>query len=225
MSDLRIAKWTRWIDGTIKNNVLTMYLQRDAWLEVSKILQANDQLPESYWWEFMRDTYVVTQAVAVRRQADTHPDAASLGKLLNEVAADSSRLTRDRWLGLWNDPDDPFMRMSAERAWKDQFGGNVGDHLDPEIPEADLAALTAAAGKVRGYVDKHVAHADAAAVSKSVTLTVHEMHEAVDVIGGQFKRYYNLLTASSWASLVPAIQHDWKAIFRQPWMRPRASER
>jgi hypothetical protein len=35
-----------------------------------------------------------------------------------------------------------------------------------------------------------------------------------------FKKYYNLLTASSYVMLVPVIQNDWKAIFRQPWMRP-----
>lgn len=90
MTDQRIAKWQGWIDGTIKNNVLTMHLQRDAWRKVSKMLQDNGQLPESYWWEFMRDTYATTQAVAVRRQADTHKDVASLGKLIEEVTEDPS---------------------------------------------------------------------------------------------------------------------------------------
>ena len=88
---------------------MTMYLQRYAWLEVGKILGDNaEQLPDSYWWEFMRDTYGTTQAVAVRRQADTHRDAASLGKLIEEIRDDAARITREFWLGLWGKLDDPI---------------------------------------------------------------------------------------------------------------------
>jgi hypothetical protein len=52
MADHRIDKWTGWIDGRIKTNVLTMHLHRDAWGKVTNILQKNGQLPDSYWWEF-----------------------------------------------------------------------------------------------------------------------------------------------------------------------------
>jgi hypothetical protein len=40
-------------------------------------------------------------------------------------------------------------------------------------------------------------------------------------VTGLFEKYYNLLTASSYISLVPIIPHDWNAISREPWMRPR----
>jgi hypothetical protein len=222
MADQRIDKWTRWIDGTIKNNVLTMHLQRDAYRKVADILGANaDDLPDSYWWEFMRDTYATTQAVAVRRQADTHPDVASLGKLIEQVRDDPVRITREFWLGLWNhDDNDPFSVTLAERAWADHYGGNVGEHLDPSIPAADFDKLTAAASSVKTYVDQHVAHADAAVVSANVTLTLTEVHDAVEVIGDLFRRYYTLFTAADMALLVPVIQHDWMAAFRVPWMRP-----
>jgi hypothetical protein len=137
MADQRIEKWTRWIDGTIKSNVLTMHLHRDTWRETSKILEDNGTLPDSYWWEFMRDTYGHTQAVAVRRQADTHRDAASLGKLIEEVRDDAARITREFWLGLW-DPDGAIDALFAERGWADEYGGSVGLHLDPAIPGGGL---------------------------------------------------------------------------------------
>jgi hypothetical protein len=39
------------------------------------------------------------------------------------------------------------------------------------------------------------------------------------VIGELFKKYSNLLTASTYPlGLEPAIQGDWKAIFREPWI-------
>jgi hypothetical protein len=44
------------------------------------------------------------------------------------------------------------------------------------------------------------------------------VHEAIDVIGDLFTRYHNLLAANSHVELTPAIQHNWKAIFRVPWM-------
>jgi hypothetical protein len=229
VTDQRIEKWTGWIDGTIKSNVLTMHLQRDAYRNVSEMLSANaDNLPESYWWEFMRDTYGTTQAVAVRRQADIHPDAASLGKLIEQIRDDASRITREFWLGLWSDPDEPLnpenmhdklMLLQAERGWNDQYAGSVGKHLDPAIPSADFDQLRAIASKVKRYVDQHVAHADAAVVSANVTLTLNDVHEAVDVIGDLFGKYYNLLTASFFTEYVPVIQHDWMAAFRVPWMR------
>ncbi len=78
MTAQRIAKWKRWIDGPIKNDMFSMHLQRDCWLKVGKMLSQNaERLPESYWWQLMFDTYSTTQAVAVRRQADTHSDVAS----------------------------------------------------------------------------------------------------------------------------------------------------
>jgi hypothetical protein len=216
MTDQRIATWTDWITGTINNNVLTMHLQRATWREVVEILQANGQLPDSYWWEFMRDTYATTQASAVRRQADTRRNVASLGKLIQGISVRPSLITREFWIGLWNDPD-KYMLLLAERGWKDQYGGELGDHLDPSIPKADLETLTGAAANVKKYVDEHVAHA--ARFPAGVTVTLDEVDAAIDVIGHLFKKYYNLFTAISYTQLEPVMQSDWKAVFRQPWMR------
>ena len=217
MADQRVEKWSRWIDGTIKNNVLTMHLHRYAWREVAAVLEGNPSLPESYWWEFMLDTYATTQAVAVRRQADPHPDAASLRNLVEEIGEDPGRLTLEFWLGLWNDASDPIERQIAQRQWSEHFGGAVGAHLDPSIPSADPHLLADAATSIRGYVDRNVAHAQSSAVPSEVTLKVADLHAAIDVIGEVFRRYYGLLTASTMYDLVPMIQDDWKAIFRMPW--------
>jgi hypothetical protein len=218
VADQRVDKWTKWIDGTIKANVLTMHLHRDTWREVAKMLEERGDLPDSYWWEFMLDTYAITQAVAVRRQADTHKDAASLGKLIEEVRDDPTNITRDHWLSLWK-PDGPFDSLYSARAWEQQWGGEVGDHLDPAIPAADFEALTEGAQTIKAYVDRHLAHSDTSAVGSAVTLQVADLHAAIDVIGGQFQRYYNLFTAADMPILVPAIQHNWKAVFQIPWIK------
>ena len=153
VTDQRIEKWAGWLEGTIKSNVFTMHLQRVAWREVSEMLAENsDALPESYWWEFMRDTYATTQAVAVRRQADTMRGVASLGRLIQEVGADAGRITRDFFL-THQSSEDPYWQHVARQNWAEAYAGAVDDHLDPVIPEADLAELTTVAAKVRHFVD------------------------------------------------------------------------
>lgn len=177
----------------------------------------DSELPESYWWELMLDTYATTQAIAVRRQADPHPDAASLRNLVEQVRDNPQRLTPERWLDLWGDQDDELERVIASRQWEENFGGEVVGHLDPAIPSADLGRLTDASASIKGYVDRHIAHAQWEAVPTAITLKVADLHAAIDVIGDVFRRYYSLLTASSMPDLVPVIQHDWTAIFRVPW--------
>jgi hypothetical protein len=225
MVDSRIARWTKWIESrTIRGDVLTMHLQRDAWREVSEIIQRHGELPDSYWWEFMLDTYLTTQAVAVRRQADIKRGVVSLAKLIQQIRGHPQAITRDFWIGLWDvDPEDPLDsldRAVAERTWVEEYGG--GDHLDRAVPARDLDALSSASASVKRYVDKHIAHAQDPArdgLPAQAVLSVREVHDAIDVIGELFAKYSSLFTAAGYASLVPAIQHDWKAVFRQPWIR------
>lgn len=223
MRDERIVKWTGWLDGMIKNNIFAMHLQRLAWREVSAMLAENaDALPPSYWWEFMRDTYATTQAVAVRRQADTMRGVASLAKLVEEVAGDASRITRRFFLSHEN-TEDPYWARVAEQNGDEHYAGEVHQHLDPAVPRADLAAIRGAAASVRDYVDKHVAHAEASPAA--VTLTLDDVHDAIDVLGDVFKKYDFLIQGASWACLEPAIQHNWMAAFTVPWMKVRERPR
>jgi hypothetical protein len=50
-------------------------------------------------------------------------------------------------------------------------------------------------------------------------LSVSELHEAIDVIGKLFSRYSTLFTAVGWSRLEREFRHDWKAVFREPWIR------
>jgi hypothetical protein len=222
----RIEKWRRWIDGPIKASVITMNHHRQIWNGLGEVLRANPSLPESAWWEHYFNVYAETQAMAVRRQADLHRDAASLAKLVSEVREDVEQLTPEWWIGLWDiDTGDTIEEAFARRQWDDEFGGEVGVHLDPAIPEGDLRRLISESESVRKHVDKHIAHSedpgaepkDPGAASETPP-TLSEVHDAVDVIGEVFRRYYSLFEAAGMMSLEPAIQHDWLAPFRVPWI-------
>lgn len=215
MADQRIEKWQRWLEKPIKNGVLTLHHHRQIWREIGAIVKENGNLPASVFWQYHRDLYGITQAIAIRRQADLHQDVASLARLLSEVRDTSKLVTPAFWLSLWDNPDD---ELFAKQQWNKNYGGEVGDHLDPAMPAADYQELMAAAASVKDYVDRHVAHADQRPVAADASVTFAQIDDAIDVIGRLFKRYYSLFTAAEMATLEPIIQHDWKAVFRVQWL-------
>jgi hypothetical protein len=230
MADEGIEKWRRWMDGPIKASVITMNHYRQLWRGLTEVIEANGSLPDSAYWEYYFNVYADTQAMAVRRQADLDHRVASLAKLLAEVSEAADQLTPDWWIGLWNiEEGDSYERAYARGQWDEEFGGEVGDHLDPALPKGDLQRLRDGSEAVRKHVDKHVAHSedpgpepkDPGPTRVASTLTLNDVHDAIDLIGEVFTRYYPLFEAASMAMLEPVIQHDWLAPFREPWIRPR----
>jgi hypothetical protein len=122
-----------------------------------------------------------------------------------------------------------------------EFAGDIGEHLDPAIPAADLVALQDGSERVTRYVDRNVAHLDARTVPRTsgrpagetpeaperaaTDLKLDEVHEAVDLVGRKFIKFSGLLTAAAWVDLTPVIQHDWERIFEVPWKSPRPRRR
>jgi hypothetical protein len=212
MADSRIEKWRRWCAGRIRAEILTMHLHRHVFREVGEITKARGDLPPSYFFDYLRDTYATTQAIAIRRQAETGPRVCTLGRLLTEVSGDPSRISREFYLGMWNDDAD-----QGARAFADQFAGAADSHIDPAIIRRDLHELATAADSVRGYVDEYVVHSDARA--RAALPAFDDLNLAIDSIGHLFIKYVNALTAETYATLVPEFQHDWRAVFREPWIR------
>lgn len=205
-----------------------MHHHRQIWRGIAQITNDHGALPPSAYWQHYFDVYADAQASAVRRQADTHRDVASLAKILSEITGDFRRLTPEWWISLWAfEGGNGHERAFARRQWDDEFGGAVSDHLDPAIPTADLDRLTEASASVRSHVDKHIAHSedpgtvpeDPGSTPPVEAPTLNDVHDAIDVIGDLFRRYYSLFTASGMVTLEPQIQHDWHAPFREPWIR------
>ncbi len=192
-----------------------MHLHRHAWQEVGSIIDRNGGLPDSYYWQYMRDVYAVTQSVAVRRQADQDGQVITLGRLILEISQQPENISRAFYLAMWDEPRYPD-RLIGERAYREMAGS--GDYLDPAIPLADLAALVEASASVKKYVDRHLAHSDRRPVPTTSLPKLDDVHTAIDTIGDLHRRYHALLTCIGITQLVPVIPHDWLAVFRQPWM-------
>jgi hypothetical protein len=195
MPDPQIQRWTRWINDTVYRNVVRIHFHRQIWQGVQEVIRANDQLPPSAFWAYHLELYVDTQAVAVRRQADLDHRVASLGRLISEINDESQRLTSDWWLEQWAAEDEDQLEFAHGR-WTTDFGGQVGEHLDPAIPAADLEQLLAAAGSVRTYVNQTIAHAEDFELTQAeppAGIWLHEIDSAIDTIGDLFRKYADLI--------------------------------
>lgn len=220
-------KWRRWLDGTddetngkITNEVIAMHARRTPWREITE-LEKGDGLPSpgAYWWEWVVDCYVVTQSIAIRRQLDQGPNALSLGRMLREMVDHPGVVTRELWLSNWSTQNDEHQAWIANKQWDENFAGKADpDVLDPDRVAADLQALVDGGAKMRGYVNRHIAHVDRRG-SKTLP-TYGDIDEAVDFIGSLFRRYYGLMMAASWTQLEPSFQHDWAAPLRTAWLPP-----
>src|SRR5258707_279337 len=118
--DPKVAKWTAWIENEVKNDVLTLFHYRAVYRRVAEIINTREpQLPPSVFLDVWQSSYVTTQAAAVRRQADTRRDVASLGRLLVEIAARPRLLTREAFLAPWA-PEDRVPR--GDESFTRNFG-------------------------------------------------------------------------------------------------------
>jgi len=207
--DSRIEKWLGWLEGTIRADVYAMYLNRCVFRELGAMTRARE-LPSSYFFDYLGQTYATTQLVAVRRQAETSSRVCTLGRLLREIAQNPEQISRDFYVGLWEDERD-----RGSKAF-DAFAGRDVEHLPPAVVSTDLDELAGTAASVKAYVDEYVAHSDAR--GKAAVPQFADLDAAIDSIGELFKKYHGLLTASVHTTLVPVLDHDWKAVFRQPWI-------
>jgi hypothetical protein len=223
----RYDKWRRWLDGVadgetngkITNEIIAMHARRVPWREITRLAN-NRRLPspESYWWEYVLDTYVVTQSIAIRRQLDQGPNAVSLGRMLREMADHPGAVTRALWVELWDGEDEHNLWL-ANKQWDENFAGpDDPDTLNPELPAADLRALTEGGKTMRDYVNRHIAHIDRRG-SKTLPL-LSDIDDAIDLIASVFDRYFGLLTAGSHTQLEPVFQGDWAAPLRTAWLPP-----
>ncbi len=215
VTDSKRDKWLRWFDDPIFPEISAMYLHRHAFRVIRDMVESNKSLPPSYFFEYVEDTYAVTQSVAVRRQAECTSRVTTLGRLIREVQEEAPRLTREWWIGLWGTSSVVQFDVPGF-AWEEQWAGGVGDHVDPSIPAHDLEQLTNGAAKVSDYVDQHLAHRDGR--PKAGLPTFADLDASVDLLGMLYAKYGNLLTASTYPLLTPAIQHPWLDVFRHAWM-------
>jgi hypothetical protein len=139
--DEHVEKWLGWIEGPIFNDIIGMHHKRQIWRELFDMVEQNPRVANtpSAFWDWIRETYVPTQAIGVRRQADRDDRACSLARLIEEMRDDAPRLTRVYFVGLW---EEESRRYEAEKAF-DALAGDDAEEKPLGSAVADAVAATA----------------------------------------------------------------------------------
>jgi hypothetical protein len=121
-----------------------------------------------------------------------------------------------------NSPIQPEFLQEYEPARANGAFDCLAGEREPAIParrvEADRDELRALGAPVKRFVNQHIAHSDRAPVAEAPTL--REVNAFIDRFGELVKRYHSVLHPSeSLMMLLPDVQRDWKAPFRNgPWI-------
>ncbi|HKC62417.1 MAG TPA: hypothetical protein VKB86_02210 [Pyrinomonadaceae bacterium] len=212
-ADELYLKWSNWID-ILDTEIINLHTQRHIFQEVQEILRANPkvQSPDDFnFW--MAVWYASAMSVSVRKQADNDKNSISYRRLLEEIKANPTVISRERFkknfVDGWN-----YTEADANEGFNQIIG--VGrQYIDPTVVDGEINELEAKTDKLRHYVNKRIAHHDKkdfTAIPKFSDLT-----EAIDYLGTLHKRYYLIFRCFS-TDLLIVWQYDWKRVFRYPWI-------
>lgn len=162
----------------------------------------------AYSW--VKANYVTEVAVSVRRLCDRNPQTVSLVRLFDELIEHPDHVTSDLWIGRRRGLLDDASLAERWAAW----GGDVGDHLDPQVPLRDRCELLEVTKDLRTHVNKHVAHVDADRGEFTISVTFGHLEEIETLIYDTYKRYFEFLTE---AALAEIQFPPWKSIFKVAW--------
>ncbi len=210
----RYSTWVEWLK-VIEAEITQLALYRHVFRETAKIVENNARIHKpSVYFSWMRDAYITYATVGLRKQLDCDPNAISMWKLLDELARFPQLMTRERYKVLYKGS---AVEMFADRDF-DRFAGAGMPHLDPSPVQTDLRNLEGFWKVIKQYTNRKVAHIDRRGISTIPTFG--DLDSCQDCLEELLKKYVLLFRASNLMSVVPVIQDDWQAIFRESWITP-----
>jgi len=182
-------KWRSW-SRVLTREVGDLLWQRQIFLDLNEVGRHNDRIGEpSAFIDWIRLNYVVSTSVEIRRLTDLDPRSISIGRLLWELIAYPSVITRSAHRSLYS----PGQVEIADISF-DNLAGAGRDSLSSRSVRSDLRRLEDAEERVRRLVNKRFAHrAGPGAVRKQPTY--QQLHGVLDVLDGVAVKYHILLTA------------------------------
>lgn len=216
----RLENWRNWLDDDLFDQIHEIVLQTEvlrSWNEIVDVAPTEAKTDGTFHWWVARN-YVVALAVGVRRVVtDRYPGTRSLRNLLVDIQEHTDELTEDWWMSRWWPTD-----VSRDEAYAEIFSklSSGKDHVDPEVLQLDLDRLDSVGVAVKDYVDKNLAHLDPDR-REHPSITIGDVHEAVDVAYTIFHRWYQLIADVSLGYRIPT---QWEHTFAVPWVTPAEAD-
>lgn len=222
VQDRNLERWNKWFDS-VSQDLVDLHYNRAIYREIGHMVDVNPEIQRpSSFFRFLRNTYVMTQLILVRRQAagvwqgdSEDKRSISFARLLLNISKHPEEISRQRFYGL-------FAGEGRSTAQMDRMLEAAGvkpteDALDYEMVKKDLNLLTVTTKQLKGYADKMVAHVDTDGWTQSVP-TFGELDDAIDFLGNLGSRYSILLRGREVKSFEPIIPPTWKSVFTVAWI-------
>jgi HEPN superfamily AbiU2-like protein len=215
---VRITTSIAWLDD-LKLDVIKLRKYQRIYRELKDIIAANEALHvPSAFYEYFSDTYVTYISLAIRRLTDDSPDCTSLFRFLKRIKGDPSVVSRQRYKAL-------FTKTKPTNVLEEHIAG-MSDHAYDALvgkakPQPDSSDIQTELDLLREKTEAIVALADSK-IAHSIgepkkVPKYRDVDDAIEYVSDVIKRYLALLHATT-NNLDVVFVHDWKKIFRIPWI-------
>jgi hypothetical protein len=202
-----------WMD-ILDNQVRSLRTNQHIFWEVQKIIRGNpriDKPNDFYGW--MAEMYAAAMSVAIRKLADNDARTISFRRLLEEIKANPSVISRTRFKKLFVDRN--YTECDADEGF-DQLIGAGREFINTSDLDDEIQTLISKTAKLRKYVNKRIAHHDKSPFNDLPTFK--ELDDAIAYIEKLLQRYWLIFRCMSMYSALPTWQYDWKEVFYYPWI-------
>lgn len=161
---------------------------RQTWLDLHARGAALDsETPGGTAASWLAGLYYRDAALGIRRMVDSDRRTGSLKRLLQKMAEEPKYLAEEWFLGGSTGPH----REDLAAAFRETADPRRFGHLNPDVPRADLAALSGRTAGIKCWVDQHITHAQLD--PHSAQPPPSDIDAALDLLAALLEKYTFLL--------------------------------
>lgn len=224
-SDGLVERWKEWLDET-KNEALGLYWYRFLFENVNLMGATNATLRDTggHVIDWIRTLHQTHFLISIRRELEGGGNNKTLISFLYELEKYSETvLTRNRYVALYDDNSSLKKYGLADQHFSDKFGATCryprtqheNDYISADSVRRTRESLETFAKPVLDYANWVIAHRTKVETDE---ITWADVYRTINRIFDTYERYYNIMTASSWAERYPVAQYNWLAPFRVAWV-------
>ena len=213
--------WASWqtFFPLLTHFVTDLYHRMEIFKDMVEVVSAKPEtLSPPVLFNWMRDNYIVSECMAIRRMLDVDERSISLGRLLREIELRPELLSKTRYFELVRDKG---LSESAATESFDRMLGQSVDHITTELVAADIARLEDAETNIRKLVNKRFAHSSPFTQVPEFEV-FHEIEQAIEELD-QIVVKYDSLIYGGFLSTTHAAKLNWKQPLAVAWL-PRDTQ-
>lgn len=227
MEQESLNDWNRRL-GTNPNEEATIYKEMVdlatiiyVFSEIREMIQSNPKLQRhSAFYNVHGLIYAHSVLMYIRRQVRT--DGNSLVRLLQDIRDNHQQVTREWFVSMYtegaSDRHQDAQEDDANHDFNKYFAADEdSEYIDANIVQEDIDRLQEIYESTENLVNGRIAHTVQQREPDTMP-TYDQLAEWAKEVGNIFKKYLLLLQGRGLDRPLLNFSHDWKEIFRHPWL-------